>query len=270
MCASNVLLLLSALLSFAFADLSRRALNDPVAKYLQLICLPLLSDDVRTDQLNLTTSDDIVYSLANSPFPCEQQLYLEYACRANGTTAIDFLAEQECLCDGSYFTVAKGCDACYLAHGYQDETPEQMSTVWTSLSIAECAPTPPFQPFSNLGLAFNLTSLSLSPSLTLGNDRFPNMTAVSNYFTETGRATAGAITGSATARLTSWTNTDEVRFTPTSIPPNSGTGSGRVATISATESRGSSTSQSTNAGITKGSGYMGNAVAVGLGVLAML
>jgi hypothetical protein len=43
--------------------------------------------------------------------------------------------------------------------------------------------------------------------MTLGDDKFPNNTAVSNYFTGTGLATLGAITGSATARLTTWANT---------------------------------------------------------------
>jgi hypothetical protein len=37
----------------------------------------------------------------------------------------------------------------------------------------------------------------------LGDDKFPNRTDVRNYFTATGSVTAGAITGSATAHLTS-------------------------------------------------------------------
>jgi hypothetical protein len=64
-------------------------------------------------------------------------------------------------------------------------------------------------------MPFNYTSLSLLPTLTLGFDKFPNNTAVSNYFIETGPATPGAITGSATARLTTFTNTSGSRYIPT-------------------------------------------------------
>jgi hypothetical protein len=49
--------------------------------------------------------------------------------------------------------------------------------------------------------------------------------------------TPGKITGSATARLTSWTNTGGIRYTPTSIPPNSGiTSSPSISTSSASGS----------------------------------
>jgi hypothetical protein len=126
-------------------------------------------------------------------------------------------------CDGSYFTVAAGCNACLIAHGYQLYTPEQLSSSLASLSTAECSPSPPYQGFTNL-MPFNYTSLSLEPTLTLGFDKFPNNTAVSNYFTETGPAIPGAITGSATARLTIFTNTGGSKYIPTSTPSVLGTG----------------------------------------------
>lgn len=101
------------------------------------------------------------------------------------------------------------------------------------------------------------------------------MTAVSNYFTETASATPGSITGSATARLTSWTNYSGIRYTPTSIPPNSGTGSATAASGAATTTPSSantsqSTSQSTGAAATKGVSIVGGILAVGAGVVAML
>ncbi|KAF8849048.1 hypothetical protein BDZ45DRAFT_561722, partial [Acephala macrosclerotiorum] len=114
------------------------------------------------------------------PFPCEESLYIRQVCMANGTTTNDFLAEQQCLCNGSYFTVAAGCDACYIAHGYRNYTSEESKRGISSIFVAECEPTPPFQPFTNLLPAINITSQSLSPLITLGDDRFPNMTAVSN------------------------------------------------------------------------------------------
>lgn len=96
------------------------------------------------------------------------------------------------------------------------------------------------------------------------------MTAVSNYFTETASATPGSITGSATARLTSWTNYSGIRYTPTSIPPNSGTGSATAASGTTTTSSSTSTSQSTGAAATKGVGIVGGILAAGVGIVAML
>ncbi|CZR52672.1 uncharacterized protein PAC_02549 [Phialocephala subalpina] len=263
----NVVLALGALLPLSSAMFSIRALNDPVQQYLTRMCYPLFSNATRQASLQLTALTS-VSSLANSPFPCEQSLYLRQVCTANGTTANDFLAEQQCLCNGSYFTAHAGCDDCYLAHGYQDYTAEESTRNISSLSVAECAPTPPFQPFSNLVSSVNITSQSLSPSLTLGDDRFPNMTAVSNYFTETASATPGSITGSATARLTSWTNYSGIRYTPTSIPPNSGTGSATVASGITPTLVG--TSKSTGAAATRGVGIVGGILAAGVGVVAML
>jgi hypothetical protein len=68
----------------------------------------------------------------------------------------------------------------------------------TSLSAAECEPSPPFQPYSNLLPSIDYSnptsifaSIASAPNLTLGIDRFPNNTAVSNYFTPTRSITAG-------------------------------------------------------------------------------
>ena len=232
----NIVIALDALLPVASPFLMKRLINDPVGLYLNRMCYPLYSNRTRLIDLNITISE-IGSSLAKSPFPCEQQMYIETVCAANGTTEIDFLAEQECLCNGAFFDVIAGCDACFIAHGYQASTPQAESSALASLSAAECQPSPPFQPYSNLFPPVNLTSISLRPPITLGIDRFPNNTAVSNYWTPTRSITPGKITGSATARLTSWTNTRGVRYTPTSIPPNSGiTSSPSISTLSASVS----------------------------------
>lgn len=165
-----------------------------------------------------------ISSLANSPYPCKQWLYLESTCKANGTSEVDFLAEQQCLCDGSFWEIENACDACYFAHGYQQVTPEEASTSRSSLSAAECSPSPPFQPYSNLLPPINITSARLAPSWTLTSDGFLNNTAISVYFTPTAGATAGQITGSATGRLTGWTNYSGISYITTSVPPNNGTG----------------------------------------------
>jgi hypothetical protein len=137
------------------------------------------------------------------------------------------------LCNGNYFSAVSGCNVCFFAHGEQGD-PEQASSRVASLSTAECSPSPPYQGFTNLFPAVNFTSEilseSLSPSMTLGDDKFPNNTAVSNYFTGTGLATRGAITGSATARLTTWTNTKYSMYVPTYTPSGFGTaGSGSTS-----------------------------------------
>lgn len=256
-------------LPFASASLFQRGYNDPAEAYLTSMCYPLYSNSTRRAELKLSF-DEMIPSLAFSPFPCEQSIYLQQICTANGTTVNDFLAEQECLCQGSFFTVVAGCNDCQLAHGYKAYTPEEASSKLSSLSVAECAPTPPFQPYINLVGRVNITSASLSPPLTLGVDKFPNMTAVSNYFTETASVTPGTITGSATARLTSWTNTAGNIFTPSSIPPNSGTGSLNTVSTTSSGSTSQSTSQSTNLATTRGVGIVGGVLAAGIGVLAML
>jgi len=60
--------------------------------YVAQMCFPLLFDKTRARTLGLTL-ETLIPSLANSPFPCEQVLYIANACISNGTTAIDFLAE---------------------------------------------------------------------------------------------------------------------------------------------------------------------------------
>jgi hypothetical protein len=78
--------------------------------------------------------------------------------------------------------------------------------------------------------------------LTLGIDKFPNNTAVSNYFTETGPATPGAITGSATARLTTFTNTGGSTYIRTSTPSGFGTAAGSGSSTSASSASASKSS----------------------------
>jgi hypothetical protein len=240
-----------AFLPLASAILYLRELDDPVQEYIQRMCYPTLGDPLR--------------SLANSPFPCEQQLYIEEICIANGTQEVDFLAEQECFCNGSFWEVVLGCDNCYRVHGDQEVfTAEEASSFVASISTAECSPNPPLQPFTDLFPVINFTALiiseSLAPNLTLVDDRFPNNTAVSNYFTATGSLTAGAITGSATARLTIFTNTSKVRFTPSSTP----------ASATGTSTSASKSSASSNAGQRGGVKIVGGVFAAGLGIIAVL
>jgi len=204
------LLLLGIIAPFAIG--ASAPARNPAADYISRVCLPTI--------FNVTKGEDSLtarlLAYENSPFPCERSIYLESVCLSNGTEIIDFIAEQECLCNGGYFSASEGCDACQFAHGLVSPvSPEEEASARSSLSAAECTPNPPTQGFTNLFPPLNTASL-LTRVQTISNDMFPNQTAVSNYFTATRQLTPGEVTGSATARLTSYTNTGNVRFTPTS------------------------------------------------------
>jgi hypothetical protein len=114
--------------------------------------------------------------------------------------------------------------------------------------------------------------------LTLGTDKFPNMTAVSNYYTATQPTQLlGSITGSATARETSYTNFNGVKFTPTSIPESSGTGSFAATAQTSTSSDPASSTTAPVSSTTGGNAagraeaqVAGGLLAAVLGVVALL
>jgi hypothetical protein len=262
--------------------LVRRLVDDPVSNYLFDICQPNFSNYVKNGSSGFSASE-LSSVLLNSPFPCEREQYITLACYANGTTETDFVAEQQCLCKGAFFEVMAGCSQCYLAHGFQPpgRTAQDFIADIESLSIAECAPTPAFQPYTNLVPEPNVTSIELAPSLSLGTDRFPNNTEVSNYYTPTVTNLLGEITGSATARQMSFTNSEGERFTPTSVPISSGTGSFSRSSATQTSSDGAINAQSTTttAGSTTSSGNAGGkseaqitagVLAAALGMVALL
>ena len=112
--------------------------------------------------------------------------------------------------------------------------------------------------------------------MTLGLDRFPNNTEVSNYYvaTETDKPLLGEITGSATARLTTWTNLDGERFTPTSTPTYTTetlTGPTTHAETSTSSGTASTTTTATGNFAARGEvGVTGLLVGVGIGAIAYL
>ena len=86
-------------------------------------------------------------------------------------------------------------------------------------------------------------------------------------------ATAGAITGSATGRLTSWTNFSGIRYTPTSTPVSSGTGSAASSTTTGaggSSSTSASASASHNVASTRDVQVAGGLVAAVLGLAVWL
>jgi hypothetical protein len=104
---------------------------------------------------------DLLSSSLDLPFPCEVREAILADCLANGTSEIDRLAEQECLCGGALWDVWKGCDDCYFVHGVAIFDPADADAFRPSVSIAECSPTAPLQEF-NL-LTATETALTLGP-----------------------------------------------------------------------------------------------------------
>ncbi|PVH78014.1 hypothetical protein DL98DRAFT_517008 [Cadophora sp. DSE1049] len=212
--------------------LYRRELDEESALYLQEMCLPNVAEYIN----NVDSSyDNLIPSLHDSPLPCEQEAYIINTCIANDTTAIDYLAEQQCICGSNFRETFEGCNACYLAHGFTSElegTEELMSSIWT----AECSARPT-QAFTDLlYIAAETVSTPRSDSTTtLENDQFPGQTAVSNYWTGLPSASLGSITGSATARATVYfgDDDDDDDFNDDDdFPPSSTTSTSRRANFS--------------------------------------
>lgn len=186
---------------YALLPTASAIIPDPAQQYLSHMCYPLFYNDTRKAEYG---SKPNIPSLAYSPFPCEQVLYLGTICHANCSTEVDWLAEQQCLCGGNFSDAVLACDDCYGVHGMPNDTHSSAVSVASSLSAAECSPTPPYQPYTSLLEPPNITAQVNAPPLTLGHDRFPNQTAWSNYLSTLMTAIPGKITGSATGRHTSW------------------------------------------------------------------
>ena len=259
---------LVALLPIATATLRRRIINDPEGEYLNSMCLPNHTD----------RSSVVLFNLVDSPFPCEQGLYIEAVCTANGTQEVDFLAEQECLCNGQYFYAEEGCNNCFYQHGYHKVSQEDSASSLSSLSAAECTPSPAYQPFRNLIPLIDATSARNEPPITLTDDKAPNNTAVSVYWTEKRSVTPGEITGSATGRQLTWTNTHGVTFTPTFTPTGT-TSYSNVLDSTSSSSSGSGSGSGSASGSLGGAGniavrdqvdILGCLVAAAFGAIALL
>ncbi|KAG4434016.1 hypothetical protein IFR05_010498 [Cadophora sp. M221] len=174
---------------------------DPAFAYLFRMCSPETLNIVN----NNTSGGAIFPGLAQASAPCDQRDYIIGSCIANGTVPeLDFAAEQQCFCGSNFWEAWLGCEACYRAHGYPEILSEDDVRSWaSSMSSAECLPTPyPSAPFRNLFTIAEVTSVL--PRITLGEDKFPNQTAASNYWTKSASPTPvlGSITGIATGRAT--------------------------------------------------------------------
>ncbi|KAL2068552.1 hypothetical protein VTL71DRAFT_14889 [Oculimacula yallundae] len=218
--ASKILLLslvAGSVKSLASHQLIRRDLGFDDLHYLARMCYPNYSDPP------IDSSNSADYTIASllhdSPLPCEQVQFIFNGCIANGTTEIDYLAEQQCFCGSNFLDAYRGCIDCSRIHGFSEgaeQTLAQIDTVWT----AECksGPSPGFVSLFDEALP----EQPETPTTTLSGDRFPSQTAVSNYWTGAPRAILGSITGSATARQTTHSDFWEGKNTvTTTIWPSS-------------------------------------------------
>lgn len=242
---SLILSALSALLPTATAANAPHYYTIEAQRYIQRMCMPHIYHNPRTYFLVENYSD-----LRDSIFPCEQQSYIGWICMANGTSELDLLAEQQCLCDGDFFEAAINCMKCQYAHGdpRNGVSDAALTASYASLSSAECVPTPPFQPYIDMMPTPTTWPPITSELVTLVPDKFPNDTAVSNYLSTVKTATPGRITGSATSRHTrrpeSWTavapSTTPTQwatlFEPVTVT-GAGTGTGTAAASAATETK---------------------------------
>jgi hypothetical protein len=238
--------------------------NYPNRIYLDSMCLPTNANAKVEGGI---PEAEWVAAMATSPFPCEQRIYLERTCFANGTTTNDFLAEQQCLCGGNYFEALSACYDCLIAHGLV-VTPSSLasySSAVSSQSSAECSASRVTQGYTNL-FTVN-TSTGPFPDYTVSPDPFANDTRVANYWTGPTAPVAGKITGSAVQHQSSFTNVDNVRFTP----PGAVTTGGSMTTPLATSTGDSVTTPlATSTGGAVKVRVEGGLIAAAIGVLAAL
>jgi hypothetical protein len=132
--------------------------------------------------------------------PCTEIITIQGACEPNGTLPIDYLAHQQCMCSGSFFSNWLGCLNCQYVHGARSEAEVQaFDGILASASNALCTGTPTASFAAIFSSISEAAPQSASGAATVFSDQFPSMTAISLYFTVTGAQGPGAITGSATA-----------------------------------------------------------------------
>ncbi|OBT61996.1 hypothetical protein VE03_08290 [Pseudogymnoascus sp. 23342-1-I1] len=239
-------------------------IDRPNEDYLNAMCYPLTAHLKGAER----SEEALLAIMKNSPFPCEQYVYLEMTCLTHRTTPNDFLAEQQCLCGGNFFEVIEACSNCYIAHG-GIATPSDLSSassVMTKNSLAECSPTPPIKGYTNIfAVTQDVTSYMQRSDITLSSDNFPSDTRVENYWTGATAPIAGKITGSAVQHLSSTTNAGSSRITSTGAAVTGG----NATTTSAPTSTGSGDAATSTGGAAEVR-VAGGLLAAVIGVLAVL
>lgn len=192
--------------------------SGPDLEYIADMCMPNLVDTSRAYSLGIklqvTNQKDaylemakLVISLGGSPFPCEQGLYIEYACHANATKPVDYLAEQQCYCGSTFWEADQACNDCFLAHGLKGPSKKEYGDRMTSFSSKVCDSTP--MPHG-IGMAAQTDLPDQTSILSYESASavpHPSKSAVS-YYATIKPMSVPAITGEAAARQTTWGNMD--------------------------------------------------------------
>lgn len=171
--------------------------------------------------------------------PCQVIDNIESACQPNGTSTLAYLAHQECICGGGFFSNWFGCLNCLYVHGGRSKAQSIVfSQILKSASNSLCTGTPTAK-FADI-FASLTNSLPNAPS-TVGTgttDLFPSMTEVSLYYTASGNQGPGAITGSA-AQATTAVTTPPTGLAGASAVPSTQSEEGMAGVGSLTSTTGS-------------------------------
>lgn len=192
--------------------------SGPDLAYIANMCMPNLVDTSRANSLGIklkvTNQKDaylemakLVISLGGSPFPCEQGLYIEYACHANATKPVDYLAEQQCYCGSTFWEADQACNDCFLAHGLKGPSKKEYGDRMNSFSSKVCDSTPMPR---GIGMAAQTELPDQTAILRYESASavaHPSKSAVS-YYATIKPMSVPAITGEAAARQTTWGNMD--------------------------------------------------------------
>jgi hypothetical protein len=221
--------------------LAARQTNNTEEAYLDSVCFP-------------NTTEPIIP-------PCQEIINIQSACLPNGTAPLDLLAHAECMCGGSFFEDWVGCLNCDYVHGGRSpQIVSAFNTIITSASNLLCTGTPT-APFASI---FSSLSDVVAPSGTdtATTDLYPSQTAISLYYTPSGKQGVGAITGAATAATASVTSTSTSMTVKTT-----GATTGAGANTGSSSSGGSSSTSSSKAGAAPTGVWMGALGAVAGGVV---
>ncbi|KAJ9630434.1 hypothetical protein H2203_000955 [Taxawa tesnikishii (nom. ined.)] len=188
--------------------------------------------------------------------PCQAIIDIEEACQPNGTAPLDYLAHQQCMCNGGFFSNWNGCLNCQYVHGSRSEAVVQaFESIISSASVQLCTGTPTASFAAIFSAVSEAAPQTATGAATVTSDRYPGNSAVSLYYTATGPQGAGAITGSSAARAT-------VSGSASSAADAGSSGSSLAASATATatastsaaSSKSGSGGSSTSSGSSSGSG----------------
>jgi hypothetical protein len=129
--------------------------------------------------------------------PCTEVETIEIMCEPNGTEAIYMAAHSQCLCGGSFFAEWNGCQQCLFVHGLRTEQEMAFySGVISNVSTSLCKSTPTAV-FRSIFAEVQSAATLVTTGATTLSDRAVSQTAVSIYYTASGRQGPGQITGDA-------------------------------------------------------------------------